>query len=373
MIQNRGSNRNYGQKANMFKASQKTIQIDKLEKGKVTWQSPSNIAIVKYWGKYGDQLPRNPSISLTLSEAHTQTNVTYSKKRKTDPALHFLFNGKEAPDFKSRIEKFRYRIISYFPFLNELDLIIESHNSFPHSSGIASSASAMSALALCFCSIEEELKSKTNNSFLTKASFIARLGSGSASRSIYNGASLWGKLKTAEHSSNEFAISLEENLHSVFKTFHDDILIISGDKKAISSSLGHQLMEDNPYASERYKQAELACQQLLKILSSGDIEAFGQLAEKEAMHLHALMMSSQPGFILMLPATLEAIRRLWQFRKDSQLPIYFTLDAGPNIHLLYPDSVATEAKSFIKKELSGVCEKEMIIQDRVGGGPKRIR
>ena len=117
-------------------------------------RSPSNIAIVKYWGKHGNQLPNNPSISFTLNNCYTETKVIYSKSENPNEIeMDFYFEGKENQAFKNKIEKFLQANKEHFTFLNGLHLNIESHNSFPHSSGIASSASSMSALILCLLEI----------------------------------------------------------------------------------------------------------------------------------------------------------------------------------------------------------------------------
>ena len=123
--------------------------------GRVGWQSPSNIALVKYWGKRGKQLPQNPSISFTLSECHTETFVSFAKAERF--GFKFLFDGKENPAFGAKIEKFLDENQAFFPFLNQLALTVESRNTFPHSSGIASSASSMSAFVMCLLDIERSL------------------------------------------------------------------------------------------------------------------------------------------------------------------------------------------------------------------------
>ena len=142
--------------------------------GNVAWKSPSNLAIVKYWAKHGNQLPRNPSLSITLSEAVTNTAISFDiEKGRSSMEVDFLFEGKENIAFKTRIEKFLNSISNYLPFLTHSRLEINSENSFPHSSGIASSASSMSALALCLCDIENQLKGSIVDSsfFNKKASF----------------------------------------------------------------------------------------------------------------------------------------------------------------------------------------------------------
>jgi diphosphomevalonate decarboxylase len=349
--------------------------ISNIVPGKVSWKSPSNIAIVKYWGKYGNQLPRNPSISLTLSEACSLTSIEYGPRTTNDEEhqLSFLFEGKENTAFLKKIRSHFDKLDSIFPFLRQLSFKIESSNSFPHSSGIASSASSMSALALCLCDIEHDLFDNLESKveFKRKASFVARLCSGSACRSVYPYVGLWGKIKGVEHSSDYFAIGISEKVHPVFHGFHDDILIISKKEKSVSSTAGHRLMDGNIYSSQRYTQAYNNIDELCSIMKAGDVDSFGKLAESEALTLHALMMCSDPSYILLQPNSLNAIEKIRNFRNNKKIPIYFTLDAGPNLHVLYPDSVVNEVRPFIEEELKMYCEDGKIIYDTVGTGPTK--
>ena len=173
------------------------VESGSLQPGTVSWQSPSNIAIIKYWGKHGVQLPRNPSFSFTLSEAHSKTSLKYEAKKESshEVSLQFLFHGQPQPSFEEKIKIYFSSLLPYFPFIQQLHFTISSENSFPHSAGIASSASGMSALALCLCSIEEKLFSqiKERPDFERKASYMARLGSGSACRSIFSRGAIWGE------------------------------------------------------------------------------------------------------------------------------------------------------------------------------------
>ncbi len=342
--------------------------------GSVKWQSPSNIALVKYWGKRAIQIPNNPSISFTLNEAHTITSIEYSPLKPHQDWITFEFEGKKEDSFLNRIERFLKSLHPIFPFLQQLHLNIKSSNSFPHSSGIASSASSMSALALCLCSIEDNLFStlQEKEAFFMKASHIARLGSGSASRSIYGKLAAWGISKYIDHSSDLHAVG-HNDVHSTFKHFHDDVAIISGDKKSVSSTAGHALMDTNIYASKRYEQAKMNMKRILDSMASNDMEQFIEIVEEEAMTLHALMMCSNPSYMLMKPNTLTCIERIRAFRKESNLPIMFTLDAGPNVHILYPDNIKEEAAQFIQEQVMELTENNRIIYDQVGDGPKMIK
>ncbi len=343
---------------------------------KAGWESPSNIALVKYWGKFGNQLPRNPSVSFTLSTAVTRTFVTWTEHDNNDKTeVSFLFEGKQNPAFQSRIEKFLDKIIDiHFPHLVNGHFYIETSNSFPHSSGIASSASAMSALALCLCDLENVLSGNSvyTERFYRKSSVIARLGSGSACRSVYPLMAVWGSDPTLSESSEEWATDIGAEIHPVFHTFHDDILIISPNEKSVSSTAGHQLMENNPYAPARYSQARLRLSALLTALREGDLDTFGKITEDEALTLHALMMCSDPAYILMEEGSLAVIKKIQKFRIETGVPIWFTLDAGPNVHILYPSEAEQKVSNFIINELKPYCHEGRIIRDKVGTGPKKI-
>ena len=341
--------------------------------GRVGWQCPSNIALVKYWGKKGKQLPQNPSISFTLSKCCTETFVNFEKADRF--GFSFFFEGKENPAFGVKIEKFLLENQAFFPFINQLNLKVESRNSFPHSSGIASSASSMSAFVMCLLDIESKLVGPSTGSMpldLCKASYFSRLASGSAARSVFPAMALWGKTEAYEGSSDEYAVSLSDDIQPVFKTYHDSILIVSGETKSVSSRAGHALMEGNPYASARYAQANENIKNLLSALKSGDLDTFINITESEALQLHALMMCSNPSFILMKPNTLRIIEEVKRFRNETKIPLCFTLDAGPNVHLLYPKSDTEKVEHFINDTLVAYCIDNKWIADHVGDGPKKL-
>jgi diphosphomevalonate decarboxylase len=342
--------------------------------GEVKWSSPSNIAIVKYWGKHGVQLPRNPSVSFTLSESKSVTHLLYQPSPAGQTSVKFYFDGKENQKFGVKTEQFFKKLSDELPWINSLQFEIHSQNTFPHSSGIASSASGMSALVMCLLDVGNKLEfyQKTGHDKLVDASRFSRLGSGSACRSVFPVMAVWGQHSSFEGSSDLFGIDISGEIHEVFKTYHNDILIISRQEKSVSSSAGHSLMNSNPYAPVRYRQAYDNLTHLKEILKAGEIHKFGEIAEQEALVLHALMMASDPSYILLEPGSIEVVKRIRQFRAETQLPVYFTIDAGPNIHVLYPDSVKKEISDFIHQELKSLCANGMIIQDRVGNGPEKI-
>ena len=345
-----------------------------IESGKFTWSSPSNIALIKYCGKKKDQIPENPSISFTLETCKTITTLSFSKiKLNSDFSFDIFLDNQQKDDFKPKIEIFFKRIEGYLPFLKEYHFVIETTNTFPHSSGIASSASGMSALAMGLMSIEKQLNpAMTTNYFNQKASFLARLGSGSACRSIEGDLIVWGYHENIQDSTNLYGIKYPYEVHEIFKNYQDTILLVDKGEKQVSSTVGHNLMHNHPYATERFKQAHDNLDQLIQVLKNGDVFAFNEIVESEALTLHAMMMTSLPYFILMKPNTLEIINKIWKFRNNTGLPISFTLDAGANVHVLYPEKDAPSILEFIKNELVAYCQNGHYICDRIGFGAKQL-
>lgn len=344
------------------------------ESGSFTSSSPSNIALIKYWGKKENQIPENPSISFTLEACKTVTTLNYSKKQPSNSfSFEVIFEGEKNADFKPKIETFFKRIETYVPFLKDYHFRIETSNTFPHSSGIASSASGMSALAVGIMRLEKALNPEmTETYFKKKASFLARLGSGSACRSIEGDLIVWGTHEHIEGSSNLIGIKYPYLVHANFKNFHDTILLVDKGEKQVSSSIGHNLMHNHAFAKQRFAQANENMTMLIEVLKTGDLKSFIELVESEALTLHAMMMTSRPYFILMKPNTLKIINAIWAFRKQTGLHISFTLDAGANVHVLYPESEAEKCLEFIQNELVAYCQNGHYICDRIGFGAKQL-
>ncbi len=341
----------------------------------VVWSAPSNIALVKYWGKKPVQLPANASVSFTLSNCKTITELTYSCDKLHDSRFSFdvLVDNVANESFRPKIEAFFERTLEFLPFLTAGHFTIRTANTFPHSSGIASSASGMAALSLCLMSIEKSCHPTMSEAFfLTKASFLARLGSGSACRSISGPIVAWGNHGAIDHGSDLVGVTLNRPVHDVFSSYQDTILIVEEGQKQVSSTSGHDLMHGHPFAQKRFEQAEQNLTDLLEILANGDLTGFISIVESEALTLHAMMMTSHPSYLLMQPATLSIIQAVWKFRQATGIPICFTLDAGANVHLLYPNYCKKEVLAFILKDLVAYCQNGRYICDEMGAGSKQL-
>ena len=335
----------------------------------VEWTSPSNLAIVKYWGKKHIQKPLNPSISFSLKNAVTKTRLTAMPS--DNGGFTFSLDGNSKETFNQKIASLLKMASSTLPFISTHHLTIESSNTFPHSSGIASSASSMSALALCLSDIQLIIDNGTNNSLdLEKVSELARLGSGSAARSLYGGWTIWGETPAISESSDDYAVQLP-NVHDNLMQIANAILIIEPKSKKVSSSEGHALMNNHPYGAARIKQANENTLRLLEVLAAGDWNQFFDIAENEALSLHALMMSSNPGYTLLHPNSLKVIEEVRKARVEHNLPVGFSMDAGPNVHLLYPKYEEEKILPWIEEKIRPLCHQQKIIFDELGDGPKK--
>ena len=359
------------------------LDTSHVKEGSFSWRVPSNIALVKYWGKSEPQIPKNPSLSFTLSKCHTETTLRFKlrdlepqgmEKAVGKPGFEVYFEGKRNASFEPKIASFFERILKYVPFISDYQFEIHSKNSFPHSSGIASSASGMGALAMNIMSLEKRLNPMIDmDYFWRKASFLARLGSGSACRSIEGGLIVWGQHEKVPESSDLFGIQLPFHVHENFNKYQDTVLLIDEGKKEVSSTQGHNLMHNHPFAESRFEQANSNMSRLITAMTQGDLESFVEIVESEALSLHAMMLTSTPSYVLMRPNTLRVLEEIRKFRRETGSNVCFTLDAGANVHVLYPYHEKEIINNFIVNKLSRYCKENRYICDEVGTGAEELK
>lgn len=337
---------------------------------KVCWECPSNIALVKYWGKKTGQLPINPSLSFSLKGALTRTEVTL--RPRGSEKLVFLFEGRPSV-FAGRVERYLDCLARDLTWIDQYTFHIDSRNTFPHSAGIASSASAFGALALCLAGLDQRITGRQIDNFMQTASRLARIGSGSASRSLYPGFAWWGRSASVPGSSDEYAVPVPEPVFPGYAELQDAVLLIDRGKKNLSSSAGHDLMNRHPYRNARIAQAGSNAEELLRLINTGDYDRFFELVEEEAFSLHALMMSSSPPLILLKPNSLKVIEKIRDFRKQTGLATGLTIDAGPNIHFLYFRKDQEAVHRFIEAELVSLLENGSWLNDGIGNGPVQVK
>lgn len=334
-----------------------------------SWRCPSNIALVKYWGKRGKQLPANASLSFTLADLYTETTLSCVPDEHI--GVMVLLEGVHQPSFEPKIVQFLDRIVHLLPWVAAHRFVVETRNNFPHSSGIASSASGMGAIALCLADLDAR---RTGGELdLNLASNLARLGSGSACRSVLGAASMWGEHPDYPQSSDEHAVPVDDLLHDSFQGWMDAVMLVETGSKSVSSTQGHELLNDHPYAASRFLEANRNMSRLKKYLQDGDVSHFITLVESEALQLHAMMMCSNPSYMLMQPETLNIIKKVRDFREQTQIPVVFTLDAGSNVHVLFPGQYFTLLEERLFPDLAAHCESGKYICSYVGAGAIKLQ
>lgn len=285
---------------------------------KATAIAPANIAFIKYWGKKDEELrlPTNGSISMNLSNLLTTTTVEFSSKYKSD---EILINNKIDEKENKRVENFLDKVRQMAK--SNLRAKVVSENNFPKSGGLASSASGFAALTVAAtASIGLNLSKE-------ELSILARIGSGSACRSIPHGFVEWFE-------GNDSQSSFAQSIHPVDYWNILDIIVIfqKGDKK-ITSTDGQKLVKTSLFFKERLNNIKNKIENIKELIKQKDFINFGELVEKEALELHAIMLISDPPILYLQPKSIEIIQAVWQWRSEG-LSVYFTIDAGPNIHLI---------------------------------------
>ena len=288
---------------------------------KTTAIAPSNIAFIKYWGKKDEKLklPLNGSISVNLSGLSTITTTEFSKKYEKDEVI---INGKQKKIMSEKVIKYLDLIRNKAKI--KIKAKVVSQNNFPTASGLASSASGFAALSL------SATKAAGLDLSEKELTIIARQGSGSACRSIPDG---WVEWIEGDSNKNSYA-------YSIFPENHWNISIISaiinyGEKK-VKSTEGMRLVLENPFLKLRLKRIKQKIEKLKKYIELKKFTAFGELIEKEALELHAMILTSSSPIIYWEPMTIKLMKLIQQWRKEG-LECYFTIDAGPHLKIIIED------------------------------------
>lgn len=300
---------------------------------KATALAPSNIAFIKYWGKKDEKLriPLNGSISVNLSNLTTTTTVEFDKELLAD---EISINGKKEENTVRRVIEHlnRVRNLAKINFRAK----VMSINSFPASSGLASSASGFAALTLA---ATKAIGLKLDEKQLT---ILARLGSGSACRSIPDGFVEWFEGESSETSYAK----------TIFPADYFDIavvsLIVSKESKILSTTEGQKKVIGNPFMKIRLSRMEEKINMIKKFIERKDLDHFGKLSEEEALEFHSMTLTSNPPVFYWLPQTVKIIHLTWQWRKEG-LPVYFTIDAGPNVFLIIKKDYLEKLKTKLKE------------------------
>ena len=318
-----------------------------------TAQANPNIAFIKYWGNRDNtlRLPVNGSISMNLDGLSTRTTVSFQ------PSLPFdelIINGHEV--IGQGLDRVSYILDIIRGMANIQDHAeVMTENNFPSGAGIASSASAFAALALA--------GSKAAGLELSEPdlSRLARRGSGSASRSIPSGFVEWQAGTTDEDS---FAFSIAEPDH--WKLV-DCIAIVSASHKKTGSTEGHSLAPTSPLQAARVADAPRRIDLCRAAILNRDFDSFAAIVELDSDIMHSVMMTSTPALYYWKPTSLSVMSSVRQWR-EAGLPACYTVDAGPNVHVICPETETLEVDKRLR-EIEGVTD---VLVARAGGAAKIV-
>ena len=323
----------------------------------ITITANPNIALVKYWGKRDSKLmlPLNSSISMTLSGVRTITHI--KKSEKDSLSLNGIDISKDSIEYQEYTDKFLKKIRELFPEVTPLKIV--SENNFPTGAGIASSASGFAALAL---GINELFQLQLSPEEISK---LARLGSGSATRSILGGFNYW--LKGEQDNGKDSAIKqIASENH--WPELNLAIAITSTEKKPISSRTG---MSNTVKTSPEYQSlwlgtVEKDLETMEQAILSKDFSLLGKTAESSALKMHQTMRSSVPPIDYFNDGTKALIEKIKDWREAGELESYFTIDAGPQVKILY----LSKDKAKVDQLISDTPEIKQVIHSQVGGNPQ---
>lgn len=312
-----------------------------------------NIAFIKYWGNRDDalRLPLNGSISMNLTELESRTTVFFDRSLEQD---RFVLN--DEPIVGAGLA----RISSFLDHVRRLSggtafASVTSVNNFPTGAGIASSASGFAALALA--------ASKAAGLHLSPKdlSRLARLGSGSASRSVPDGFVEW---LPGEDDASSYAVSIAEPDHW---DLVDAVAVISQSHKPVGSSAGHRLAHTSLLNEQRVLDAPERLTECRQALLGRDFERFAEVVEHDSNYMHAVMRTSSPPLVYWEPATEVLLWQVRHWRKQGHA-VCATVDAGPNVHVL----ALSDELDWLRGALMGIQGVQKVLIARPAEGARLI-
>jgi diphosphomevalonate decarboxylase len=321
---------------------------------KVTVRTGSNIAFIKYWGVLDADLniPLSNSISMTLADAHTTSTVEWLPAADLESDEITLDGRRLSPQASERLVRHLDRIRELAGV--NLRARVVSLNNFPMASGIASSASGFAALTVAGCAALG-LRVETS-----RLSALARRGSGSASRSLYGGFVEW------EQGHNDATSIARQLAPADHWPLVDLVAVVSSAEKSVSSERGHTFAADSPLNAGRIAGLACALDEVRAAIAQRDIRLLGPVIERDALAMHAVMMTGTHSLLYWQPGTLEVMHAVRRWRHEANLPVYFTIDAGPNVHLICEEAHADEVDARLRSEVQSL---ERVIVSRPGPGP----
>ncbi len=311
-----------------------------------------NIAFIKYWGNRDEalRLPANGSISMNLAGLHTRTQVTFDPALRADSRL--LNQVEQSGPALERVSRFLDQVRRMAGSQNRARIV--SENNFPTGAGIASSAAAFAALSLAASAAAGLQLSEP------ELSRLARLGSGSAARSVPGGFVEW-QPGSGDVDSYAFSIAAPGYWDLV-----DCIAIVEAGHKPVGSTQGHALAGTSPLQAARVADSARRLEACRRAILERNFADFAAIVEEDSNLMHAVMMTSHPALFYWSPASLLVMKTVREWRED-QIPVCYTLDAGPNVHVLTLTDHAPQVVQALE-DLPGVAQ----VLTAAPGGPAQL-
>jgi diphosphomevalonate decarboxylase len=315
--------------------------------------APSNIALIKYMGKTDSSANQaaNPSLSYTLDELRTYVRLSRREELMADDWEPLHSQNLAQIELS---EKGKSRYLQHFSLLKDRfrlagNYLVESANNFPSDCGLASSASSFAALTMAASRMSKIVGSQENELNPEALARMSQLGSGSSCRSFFKPWALW--------SGNEIT-----SIQLPYTELHHQVIILDSGKKLVSSSEAHRKVVTSKLFVGRIDRARQRLDQLINEFQKEDWGAAFETCWAEFWDMHALFETSRPGFSYFVPETIQvlnAVRGIWNEQGDGPIA---TMDAGPNVHLLYrPDQfrLAKEVSERFFKHLTVFSSKSL--------------
>lgn len=327
--------------------------------GRATAVAPANIAFVKYWGVQDAALtlPYNESISMNLDRCLTTTTVEFDPRLAADEVVLRLHGQDERPATGRPLE----RVVAQLDRVRALANVttrarVRSANNFPSDAGIASSAAAFAALTLAAVGALGLQLSEPELSALTR-----RSGSGSACRSIPTGFAYWRNDGT---DAGSYAVSVAPPEHWPLA---DVVAVVDPGVKSVTSADNHRLVATSPYFTVRLQEVPARIEQTLMAIRDRDLGQLGLVCERDAVSMHAVAMTAEPPTFYWNAGTMAVIHALHRWRNEGLFG-YFTIDAGPNVHVICAQPDAAE----IERRLQALPEVQFTIANGPGPGARLV-
>ncbi len=324
--------------------------------GKATFRAYANIAFIKYWGAKDKSLnlPYTNSLSMTLSGAHSTTTVAWlaTSQREDEISLNGQFaKGTDRTRIIAHLDRMR-NLLGHHRMAK-----VVSVNNFPAGAGIASSASGFCALTVAAAAASQMEGEDLDLNALAR---ISRRASGSACRSFFGGFVEW---EAGIDDCSSLPMQLHHERHWAL---NDVVAVVSRASKKVSSQSGHGLADSSFLLENRLQFVSEALPIAKGAVRSRNLKILGPLLEKDALFMHAVMLTSRPSLLYLNDAAVDLMQAVQSWRAEEGLEAYFTIDAGPNLHVICEE----QDRGRLLKKMEAVESVSQIIVNRPGPGPE---